>query len=267
MTVTYMNKSILMIAVSALALSGCGGSSSSDTNLIQIPTSSSSLTSSPAPVPSPTTHYTKLVSASLPNTEVSISFEALNVADINGDGKPDIIMANGGLEGNTMIGPHINKVPVTSKDNTTTVLLNDGTNRFKQLNTKNTAPTGWINDFIFKKDPNGGNPYIIGIDHGREVSISPEQQQQYITKLSVFQFRNGELVDLTNLIPDNAKGFWHHAMQPGDLNRDGIEDFVVTRMDSTGGEMFSVFYGDKSSIFKKSTQFNDYATYNAPKSV
>ena len=263
-----MNKSILMIAAAAgaLALSGCGGgSSSSDTTIIQIPTFSSSPTATPAPAP--TTFFTKIVSASLPNTEVSISFEALNVADINGDGKPDIIMANGGLPGNTLIGPHVNKVPVTPNDNTTTVLLNDGANRFNQLNTKTTAPTGWINDFIFKKDPNGGNPYIIGIDHGREVSVSPTEQHKYISKLSVFQFRNGVLVDLTNLIPDNANGFWHHAMQPGDLNGDGIEDFVVTRMDSTGGETFSVFHGDKSSIFKKSTQFNDYAIYNAPKSV
>jgi hypothetical protein len=266
-----MNKTILMMAAAAgvLALSGCGGggSSSSDSTIIQIPTSSSSLLSSPTPVPSPTTYFTKLVSASLPNTEVSISFEALNVADINGDGKPDIIMANGGLEGNTLIGSHVNKVPVTSKDNTTTVLLNDGTNRFKQLNTKSTAPTGWVNDFIFKKDPNGGNPYIIGIDHGREVSIDPEQQHQYITKLSIFQYRNGELVDLTNVVPDNVKGFWHHAMQPGDLNGDGIEDFVVTRMNSTGGETFSVFHGDRTSVFKKSNQFNDYALYNASKSI
>ena len=263
-----MNKSILMIAVSALALSGCGGgSSSSDTTIIQIPTSSSSLTSSPTPAPAPTTFFTKLVSASLPSTEVSISFEALNVADINGDGKPDIIMANGGLPGNTLIGSDVNRVPVTSNDNTTTVLLNDGANRFNQLNTKNTAPTGWVNDFIFKKDPNGGNPYIIGIDHGREVSISPAEQHKYISKLSVFQFRNGQLVDLTNLIPDNAKGFWHQAMQPGDLNKDGIEDFVVARMDSTGAETFAVFYGDKSSVFRKNNQFQDYAFYRASKSI
>jgi hypothetical protein len=263
-----MNKSILMMAAAAgaLTLSGCGGgSSSSDTTIVQVPTFSSSSTSTPAPAP--TTFFTKIVSASLPNTEVSISFEALSVADINGDGKPDIIMANGGLPGNTLIGSDVNRVPVTSNDNTTTVLLNDGANRFNQLNTKSTAPTGWINDFIFKKDPNGGNPYIIGIDHGREVSISPAEQHKYISKLSVFQFRNGQLVDLTNLIPDNVKGFWHHAMQPGDLNRDGIEDFVVTRMSSSGGEAFSVFYGDKSSIFKKSNQFNDYSIYGAPRSV
>lgn len=261
-----MNKPSLMIAVSALALSGCGGgSSSSDTSIIQIPTFGSSPTATPAPAP--TTFFTKIVSASLPNTEVSISFEALNVADINGDGKPDIVMSNGGLPGNTLIGPHVSQVPVTPNDNTTTVLLNDGGNRFNQLNTKSTAPTGWVNDFIFKKDPNGGNPYIIGIDHGREVSISPAEQHKYISKLSVFQFRNGELVDLTNLIPDNVKGFWHHAMQPGDLNGDGIEDFVVTRMDATYAENFAVFYGDKSSIFKKSTQFNDYAFFNTSKSV
>ena len=265
-----MKKQVWTVALvsGVLVLSGCGGgSSSSDTNLLQIPTLNPPPTPTPTPTPAPTTFFTKIVSASLPNTEVSISFEALNVADINGDGKPDIVMANGGLPGNTLIGPDVNKVPVTSNDNTTTILLNDGTSRFKQLNTRSTAPTGWINDFIFLKDPNGGNPYIIGIDHGREVSISPAEQYKYISKLPVFQFKNGAIVDLTNLIPDNVKGFWHQAMQPGDLNGDGIEDFVVARMDATNAENFAVFYGEKSSVFKKIDQFQDYAFYRAPKSI
>ena len=90
-----MNKSSLMMAAGALALSGCGGGdSSSSSNFVQIPVLSSSPTAAPIP-PAPVTYFTEVPNA------ISVPFVFPNkgqtdiatvAADVNGDGLKDLVM-------------------------------------------------------------------------------------------------------------------------------------------------------------------------------
>jgi hypothetical protein len=130
-----------------------------------------------------------------------------------------------------------------STDPRTTVLINSGSNTFTQLNTSNISASGWVNDWLILPAKTG-NPYIIGIDHGREIAFTPE----YWTTLKVFRYENGSLSDLSNVPVGNDIGFYHNASSYGDLNNDGLMDFVTAEM---GDSTFSVFYGDEKTIFRE----------------
>jgi hypothetical protein len=203
----------------SLILTGCGGET----------TTAPIVTIAPAPVVAPASHFTRTVSS--PLTNASLTWEAITVSDINGDGRPDIILANGGASDRV----------VSASDNRTTILLNDGKYQFTQLNTSNLSPTGWVNDWVILPAKTG-NPYIIGIDHGREIAFDPK----YWSNLKVFRYDNGSLTDLSNVPMGNDIGFYHNASSYGDLNNDGLMDFVTAELGN-----FSVFYGDEKTAFRE----------------
>lgn len=230
----------------SIVLASCGGDSEVSADATVTPDISNV---APAPTKSSTPSYNfeKIVSQTFPIKNILIAGEALAVADINGDGKKDIILSNAG--DGSIPGPSgslASTMTLKASDNKTTVFLNNGDNTFSLLNTNNIRATGWVNDWLILPDPKGGNPYIVGIDHGREVG-GVANFSQWGSKLPVFQMQGGTLVDLTDSV-SNIPAFYHNASNYGDLNNDGIVDFVTANMNK-----FSIFYGDAQSIFKDST--------------
>ena len=198
--------------------------------------------------------FERIASLPVSGVIVSVNWEALSVTDVNGDGHVDIVMANGGNPSNA----------IAASDNLTTIFTSDANFYFQLLKNKNISPTGWVNDWVFLNNSNGQN-YIIGIDHGREIAHDPK----YWSKMEIFQISGNTLLDVTNLSPTDVVGFWHNSSSTGDLNGDGIQDFVVARMDT---KSFSVFYGDKSEIIKDVTDLvlgtdNTFNTWGATNSV
>jgi len=242
-------KTILALFLGS-SLAACGGGDSGTTPIVTVPQFAP--VTSVAPV-LPSTQFKKMVST--PITNASLVWEAISVSDINSDGKLDVVMANGTNGNNTPIAP---------TDKRTTILLNKGDNTFYHVDTNNTQPTGWVNDWIFLRDPNGGNPLIVGIDHGREVAFDPK----YFAKMPVYQIQNGQLVELTDKFSDNFASYWHNA-SVADFNNDGIDDFVVANVNDP---RFSIFTGDRTKIFVDSTNTmigtaNDYRNFGAPNFV
>lgn len=174
---------------------------------------------------------------STPVTNVNLSWEPITVADLNGDGKSDLILGNG-PSGRA-------REPIAETDPRVSIFLNDGSNKLAIVDTSNLRPTGWVNDWVILPAPTG-NPYIVGIDHGREVAYDPK----YFSKLEVFRFENGSFVDLTDTSASNPIAFYHNASSVGDLNNDGLTDFVSAKL-SDGN--FSIFYGNRTSIFNEVT--------------
>ena len=233
------------ISAACLSLTGCGGDSTETTS---IPVT---LTQSPSPVINAPVNqnnpykFTKIVSSPLQGAKVSLSFEAIAVSDITGDGYVDIIMSNGG--NGISPGWIVNKTPISESDNRTTILINSGNNQFTQLNTDHIKPTGWVNDWLVVPQPNKATPYIIGIDHGREVG-DISNFDQWVSKLQVYQYENGNLIELTDSIKSNTPSYYHNSSSYGDLNNDGYQDFVTAEMSK-----ISVFFGDPKEVFTEVT--------------
>ena len=179
--------------------------------------------------------FERITSASV--IDVNLNWEAINVADLNGDGKGDLVLANGpaGKSGE----------PIAETDLRTSIFLNDGSNKLVLADTSKLRPTGWVNDWVILPAATG-NPYIVGIDHGREVAFDPK----YFSKLEIFRFENGSFVDLSETPVGNSIAFYHNASSIGDLNNDGLPDFVSAKL-SEGN--FSIFYGDRTTIFNEVT--------------
>lgn len=179
--------------------------------------------------------FERIASASVLN--VNLASEAITVADLNGDNKVDLVLAN--------IGGDKARQAISDTDPKTAIFLNDGSNRLVLADTFKLRTTGWVNDWVILPAAKG-NPYIVGIDHGREVAYDPK----YFSKLEVFRFENGAFVDLTDIPLGNSIAFYHNASSVGDLNNDGLTDFVSAKL-SEGN--FSIFYGDRTTIFNEVT--------------
>ncbi len=195
--------------------------------------------------------FQKIVSDPVQNA--FLNWEALSVADINGDKKLDVVMANGAGGLFTALKP---------TDPPTTILLNDGSNRLTKLDTSSLKPTGWVNDWVIFTAPDGGNPYVLGIDHSRE--SGPNNSFEAKMKMPIYRIENGKVVDYTDLVKNNIEDWRHAANQIGDLNKDGIIDFVVANSNMDQG--FTVYYGDKRDLFIKQ-DFDKYTYWNSPNSV
>jgi hypothetical protein len=191
--------------------------------------------------------FEKIVSVPVSGSRVSLAWEALSFADVNGDKKLDIVLANGG---------NANQ-PIAATDNRTSIFLNDGANKFNLVDTSNLDPTGWVNDWVFMDANGNGINEIYGIDHGREIA----RDSKYWSKIRVYEWNGKNFSELTNSIPDNSIDFYHNASSVADLNGDGIMDFAVATM---GNEYFSVFYGSKDNYVTKSTAngIGDIKSYN-----
>lgn len=229
-----------LFPITCLSLTACGGDS---------PTTTAPL--APAPVVSPMTpqaklpSFNKIVSSDISSQNISLFVEAVSISDINNDGYKDIIIASTGQENTSWW--QINKTKISDTDNRTAILLNNGKNQFSTINTQNTNPTGWVNDWLVISQPNQNTPYIIGIDHGREFG-GIENFDQWVSKLRVYQYNNGVLNELTDSIPSNSLGYYHNASSYGDLNKDGYIDFVTAEMNK-----ISVFFGDPKEVFTEAT--------------
>lgn len=250
--------SVVALAALSLTLASCGGDSQASQTPQPTPITLPTNTAAYTPTPKYTFQQVKSGAISIKN--ILIAGEALTVADLNGDGKKDIILSNAGdgsIKGPS--GSMASTMILKASDNKTTVFINNGDNTFSLLNTDSTRATGWINDWVILPNPNGGNPYIVGIDHGREYG-GISNFSEWKSKLPVFQVQGNKLVDLTDKVPTVA-AFYHNASNSGDLNNDGITDFVTANMNS-----FSIFYGDKQNVFKDVTTtvlgnenpYNDY---------
>lgn len=202
-----------------------------------------------APVTATKVTFTKIVSA--PLTTASLAWEAITVTDINGDGYKDLILANGPAGGA--------RNEILSTDPKTIIALNNGLNTITQLNASNLSSTGWVNDWVVLPSSTG-NPYIIGVDHGREIAYDPK----YWSTLKVFQYDNGVIADRTAVPVGNTIGFYHNASSYGDLNNDGLMDFVTAEM---GNESFSIFYGDRDTIFREAAVDPLYNEWGSSKYV
>jgi len=257
-TVTSPALSSIALAALSLTCASCGGDSQTTQSPIPVPVTQP--TAAPIAVSKPSYVFQKIVSQPVSIKNILIAGEALTVADINGDGKKDIILSNAG--DGSVSGPSgsiASSMPLKATDNKTTVFINNGDNTFSLLDTSNIRVTGWVNDWVILPNPTGGNPYIVGIDHGRETG-GIANFSQWNSKLPVFQMRDGILVDLTDSV-SNVASFYHNSSNYGDLNNDGIADFVTANMNS-----FNVFYGDKQSIFKDVTDtvFGSNKVYTTP---
>lgn len=222
-------KTVLFASACAF-LSACGGGDSQP--------SPSYVTVSPTPTPTPTpspppSAFTRIVSPEL--TNASIMWEAITVADINGDNFPDVIMANGS-------GAFEELRPTDPK---TTVLINNGSGVLSQLNTSNLSTTGWVNDWLVIPS-RSGNPHIVGIDHGREIELTPE----HWSKNRFYQFNNGSLTENSERILGNEPAFYHNGAW-GDFNKDGLNDFVTVSLNDSENVGYSIFHGDANDIFRR----------------
>ena len=248
-----LNRFVALTVCATLTACGGGGSGSSSSPIVQIPTTTAPPTTptpAPAPAPAPITGFTKITSTAIQNA--FINWEALSVADINRDNKLDIVMANGsgGLT-----------TPMKSIEPPTTILVNDGANRFTRIDTSGLKPTGWVNDWVILPTPDGGNPYIFGIDHGRE---SPTYMLETKMKMPIYRIEEGKIIEYTDKLSNNNEEWRHAANQIGDLNKDGYPDFVVAN--SNMDQAFSVYFGEKQNIFIPQN-FGDYSNVKSSKFI
>ena len=167
---------------------------------------------------------------------------AMTVADVNKDGKPDVIIANqgGGNGGDGSVG----------------VLLGTGTGSFQPLQTYDSG--GTQADFVVVTDVNNdGKPDVL------------------VTNFSVFcQSCPGNLgVLLGNgdgtfeqVVTYRANGF-ASGFVVADMNADGIPDVIVNEGGIFNGGMFSVLFGNGNGSFRSAVAYSTGGDYNYLPSV
>ena len=198
--------------------------------------------------------YKEVASPAVSFDSLSTNREGIAVIDVNGDGLKDIVITNSG-DPSEAIQPD---------DPPITILLSNKDFEFSPADTSALPATGWVNDYVFLDSNNNGLLEIVAIDHGREIAYDPI----YWSQLYVFEFdpSSDKFKNLTDVPIGNSIGFYHHSANTADVNRDGLNDFIVAKM---GPDNFSIFTGDASAIFREATQsilgsrFSEVTTWNS----
>lgn len=164
---------------------------------------------------------------------------APSFADLNGDGKPDVLLLDEGYNGEYFI----------------TTMLNDGTGRFSvpiPSDAGISITSNWMGDYRLGDFRNTGHLDFVGIGLG----LSYTAGTQYI----LFAPGNGDgtFGKSTFVATPGAEG----AMAVGDFNRDGKLDFVAVGRNPNGaGWVMTTFLGNGDGTFRNagSVSFADSA--------
>jgi hypothetical protein len=176
----------------------------------------------------------------IPGTDIiNEPLSAPSFADVNGDGKPDMVLLNEGYNGEYFI----------------TTMLNDGTGRFSGPIASDAGisiTSNWMGDYRLGNFRNTGHLDFIGIGLGLSYSTGA----QYI----LFAPGNGDgtFGKATLVATPRADG----EMAVGDFNGDGKLDFVAVGANPNGpGWVLTTFLGNGDGTFRDggSLSFTDAA--------
>lgn len=168
---------------------------------------------------------------------------APSFADLNGDGKPDVLLLDEGYNGEYFI----------------TTMLNDGTGHFASPLASDAGvaiTSNWMGDYRLGDFRNTGHLDFVGIGLGLNYTTGT----QYI--LFVPGNGDGTFGKSTLIATSGADG----AMAVGDFNRDGKLDFAAVGANPNGaGWVLTIFLGNGDGTFRTggSYSFTDSAANTA----